>query len=153
MLVKIPIFFLLFLFSLFPKWNTENALWSWGQKAWWADSCWMQTKTILDSTLFGVPSRRIFPLFPIAVERNGLGMGSSKLCVRGRQMKQERMNLKQQKDDWDLVSRCTNLETNKITKEAIKVPTLRRYLQCWLVNELSLSFSTFLSWIKNYGPI
>lgn len=77
----------------------------------------MQTKTIQNPTLFGVPSGRIFPLLPIPVERNELGMGWAKLCVYGRKMGQDRMNLKQQKDDRDLVSRCTNLEQTKLLRK------------------------------------
>lgn len=77
----------------------------------------MQTKTIQNPTLFGVPSGRIFPLLPIPVERNELGMGWAKLCVYGRKMGQDRMNLKQQKDDRDLVSRCTNLEQTELLRK------------------------------------
>lgn len=59
----------------------------------------VECKQRLYPTLFGVPSGRIFPLRPIPGERNGLGIGSSKFCICGRKMEQERMNLEKQKDD------------------------------------------------------
>lgn len=112
LLVKIPIFFFPFLPPSFPNETPENELWSWGLRAWRTDSCWIQTKTIRDPTPFGVPSGKIFHLLlPIPGERKGLGMAWLKLCVCDRQMEQGRMNRKQQKHNWDLVSGCVNSET------------------------------------------